>query len=106
MKLFREVFYVYILQCSDASYYTGMTNDLERRLEEHHAGLIASCYTFERRPVVLRYHESYKYVNDAIAREKQIKRWSRRKKEALIAGDIDALSRLAKGRSRADEAAE
>jgi len=97
MKLHHN-YYVYILCCADSSYYTGMTNDLERRLQEHTEGLLPLCYTFKRRPLELVYSEHYRQVNDAIAREKQIQRWSRKKKEALIKGDIDELKRLAKNR--------
>ena len=98
-------YYVYILHCSDGSYYTGMTNDLDRRLEEHHSGLITSCYTFLRRPLILIYFETSRYVNDAIAREKQIKGWNRKKKEALIKGDLNELVRLAGVRYGIDKAA-
>ena len=89
-------YYVYILLCSDNSYYIGVTNDLEKRLEEHQSGNIPGCYTFKRRPLILKYYEHTRNINDAIAREKQIKKWSRRKKQALIEGDIEELERLAK----------
>jgi putative endonuclease len=98
MKL-RHVYYVYILQCADGSYYTGMTNSMDRRLAEHEKGLIPTCYTYNRRPVVLKYCQDFQYVNDAIRREKQIQKWSRKKKEALINGDFEELMRLAKGPS-------
>ena len=88
--------YVYILKCSDDSYYTGFTNDLERRMIEHAEGRNPNCYTFNKRPVLLIYSEYFSNVNHAINREKQIQRWSRKKKEALIAGDMDALSYHAK----------
>lgn len=96
----RHDYYVYILLCADGSYYTGMTNNIERRLQEHEEGLVPFCYTYKRLPVVLKYSCQYKYVNDAIAREKQIKGWTRKKKEALINGDFDELIRLSKSRSR------
>lgn len=96
MKL-GHVYYVYILQCADGSYYTGMTNSMDRRLAEHEKGLISTCYTYNRRPVVLKYCQDFQYVNDAIRREKQIQKWSRKKKEALINGDFEELMRLAKG---------
>ena len=95
MKIFHA-YYVYILQCADGSYYTGMTNNVERRMQEHEQGLDPKCYTFARRPLVLKYTELYKLVNDAIAREKQIKRWSRKKKEALMNERYDELRQLAK----------
>ena len=105
MKLHHN-YYVYILLCADASYYTGMTNDIDRRLEEHNSGLDSSCYAFPRRPVVLKYYEHFQHVNDAIRREKQIQKWSRKKKEALINGDFEELTRLAKSRNSPDNATE
>jgi len=105
MKL-HHTYYVYIVLCTDGSYYTGMTNNMNRRLEEHNEGLIISCYTFSRRPLVLKYCEYYQYVNDAIKREKQIKGWSRKKKEALINGDFEELVRLAKRRNSLDDSSE
>jgi len=101
---FRHIYYVYILQCADGSYYTGMTNSIEKRLDEHVHGLIPSCYTFSRRPVVLKFCLDFQYVNDAIMKEKQIKGWSRKKKEALINGDFEELIRLAKRRSAGEGA--
>jgi putative endonuclease len=93
---FRHDYYVYILLCADGSYYTGMTNNIDKRLEEHNYGLIEACYTFSRRPLVLKYCMQYLYVDDAIRREKQIKRWTRKKKEALINEDYDKLIQLSK----------
>ncbi len=95
---FSHDYYVYILQCADGTYYTGMTNSMDRRLEEHGQGVDPTCYTFPRRPLELKYFEHYKYVNDAARREKQIKGWSHAKKEALINGDMEELTRLAKGK--------
>ncbi len=80
-----------------------MTNSMDRRIEEHNNGNDPSCYTFSRRPVELKYCAHYQYVNDAIRREKQIKKWSRKKKEALINGDFEELIRLAKRRGSYDE---
>ena len=94
MKLHHN-YHVYIVQCSDEFYYTGITNDLERRIAEHNEGLDKTCYTFKRRPVVLKYSEHFVNVKNAIAYEKQLKGWSRKKKEALFAGDYDAIKKLA-----------
>lgn len=74
-------YYVYIVQCCDGSYYTGVTNDLERRLWEHQEGYNKNCYTYTRRPVELKYSEHYHNINNAIAREKQLKGWSRKRKK-------------------------
>jgi putative endonuclease len=75
--------FVYILQCSDGSYYTGYTTDIQRRLREHNDGL-GSKITRSKLPVVLIHQESYRTKSEALTREAQIKSWSRAKKEALI----------------------
>ena len=87
---------MYILECSDGSYYTGITNDIERRLSEHQEGLIEWCYTHNKRPVELKHVEEFPDIMEAISREKQIKDWSRKKKEALIAGDSEKLVELSR----------
>lgn len=84
-------YFVYILKCSDNSYYTGFTNNIERRLAEHLNGVNTNCYTFNKRPLSLVWFEMFNDVNNAIFLEKQIKGWSRRKKEALINQDWDKL---------------
>jgi putative endonuclease len=89
-------FYVYMLHCGDESYYTGITNSLERRMNEHIAGYDELSYTHNRQPVKLVYSEIFQWVEDAIKREKQIKGWSRNKKEALIKGDFELLKKLSK----------
>jgi putative endonuclease len=90
--------WLYILRCSDGSYYTGTTRgELEVRIAEHQAGCFEG-FTAVRRPVLLKYSSYFERIVDAIAAEQQIKRWSRAKKEALIAGDFERLSRLAKRR--------
>lgn len=86
--------YTYILHCFDGSYYTGVTNDIERRLWEHEQGTIPG-YTHSRRPVKLAWCSDDVNIVVAIQCEKQIKGWRRAKKEALIRGDIDALPELA-----------
>ena len=86
-----KTYFVYIVKCSDNSYYTGFTNDLDRRLGEHQSGKNKDSYTFDKRPVQLMWFETFNDVLNAIAIEKQIKGWSRRKKEALIAQDWDKL---------------
>jgi len=85
---------VYILKCSDGSYYVGVTNDIDRRVCEHQNGINPKCYTFKRRPVKLMFVEHFKDATDAIAFEKQIKGWRREKKEALINRDWDILPQL------------
>jgi len=87
--------YMYILECADGSYYTGSTWDLEKRLWEHQNGLGAN-HTQKRLPVKLVYCEPYDRVEDAYRREKQIQGWSRRKKQALIEGNIENLIEFSK----------
>ena len=86
--------YVYILECSDGSYYTGSTIDLEKRIEEHQDGKGAN-HTKKRLPVKLVYVEEYKRIDTAFYREKQIQGWRRDKKEALIEGRLGDLHGLA-----------
>jgi predicted GIY-YIG superfamily endonuclease len=88
-------FYVYILRCADGSYYAGHTDDLEKRLAAHKSGDIGG-YTHSRRPVQLVFHEEFPSREDAFLRERQLKGWSRRKKEALVRGDWDSLRRLSR----------
>jgi len=92
----RRRYYVYILRCADDSYYTGITNDIRRRLKEHQSAYNGTSYTASRRPVTLVYCCRFKYVLNAIAWEKQLKGWSRKKKEALMYGEIEKLPGLAK----------
>ena len=91
---------IYIVECSDGSYYTGLTRKaVEERVWEHNAGVFQG-YTAARLPVVLRFVEHYERITEATDREQQIKRWSRRKKQALIAGNYDGLPDLARGHGR------
>lgn len=83
--------YVYILKCSDNTYYTGITNNPERRIEEHNSGLNNASYTYMRRPVEMVYCERFTDFDLAIRWEKRIKDWSRKKKEALIKNNWDQL---------------
>ena len=92
-------YHVYILQCSDGSYYTGVTNNIERRLIEHQSGENKGCYTYRRRPVKLVFNYVFNDVNQAIAFEKQVKGWSRIKKEAIINGNWELLPELSKSKS-------
>jgi putative endonuclease len=87
--------YMYILLCADGSYYTGSTINLERRLEQHQKGEGAN-HTRKRLPVKLLYYEEYQRIDEAFYREKQVKGWSRKKKEALIEGKTNLLPDLAK----------
>ena len=87
--------WMYILECSDGSYYTGSTNNLELRLRQHQAGEGAN-HTKKRLPVKLLYFEKFQRIDEAFYREKQVQGWSRKKKEALINGMPQKLHELAK----------
>ena len=91
-----KLYLVYILKCSDNSYYTGVTSNLQQRLFEHSSGKFENSYTHLRRPVTLAYYCEFTQIKMAIKMEKQIKKWSREKKEALIRGSYDDLPNLAK----------
>ena len=87
--------YMYILECSDGSYYTGSTKDIELRLLQHQNGE-GSNHTRKRLPVKLLYFEEFMRIDSAFIREKQVQGWSRKKKEALINNMTDELHELAK----------
>ena len=99
--------YMYILECSDGTFYTGSTNNLERRLAEHQGSHLDTAtssllddrganYTAKRRPVKLVYYEEYSRIDEAFYREKQVQGWSHKKKLALIEGKPELLPQLAK----------
>ena len=92
--------FVYMLRCSDQSYYVGSAtgDDLTKRIAEHDAGTYQG-YTSLRRPVTLVWSEHFEMITDAIAAERKIKGWSRAKKEALIKGDWSSLRSLSRRRA-------
>lgn len=89
----------YILKCSDYSYYCGCTSNIENRVNEHKLGRFKG-YTSARLPVELVYSQEFSDINDAINAERQIKKWGRKKKAALINGDFDLLHELAKCKNK------
>jgi putative endonuclease len=90
--------YLYILRCADGSYYTGTARSaLERRVAEHNAGTYGG-YTAQRLPVTIVFSQWFDRISDAIAAERQVKGWSRAKKEALIRDDFESLPRLSRRR--------
>lgn len=95
--------YMYILRCSDGSYYVGSTKNLEKRLAQHQAGE-GAVYTRRRLPVELVYYEIYQRIDEAFYREKQVQGWSRQKREALIANQPDTLPLLAKCKNKSHHA--
>lgn len=92
-------FWVYILRCCDGSYYTGHTDNLEERIGQHHAGAFEG-YTTHRRPIKLVFSQEFVTREEALSAEFQIKGWTRRKKEALIKQDWQALKHYAKGKHK------
>ncbi len=89
-------FYVYILRCSDGSYYTGHTDNLEKRMAEHQNGECGG-YTLTRLPVQLLWSQDCATRLEALSAEQQIKGWSRKKKEAMMRGDWKAVQQIAWG---------
>ncbi len=91
--------YVYILECSDGSYYTGKTPDLDRRLSEHEEG-VGGDYTRRRRPIKCVWNDVFPDDAQAFEVERQIKGWTHAKKEALIKGDFDLIRKLARSKEK------
>jgi putative endonuclease len=91
-----QKYYVYFLLCADDTYYIGVTNDYERRYMEHETMKKETAYTASRLPVKLVYLETHLYINNAIERETNLKKWSHAKKTALINGDMRSLKTLSK----------
>ena len=94
-----SIVYMYILECADGSYYTGSTRNIELRLAQHEAGEGAN-HTKKRLPVKLVYFEEFQGIDEAFYREKQVQGWGRKKKEALINGDLNKLKKLAECKNK------
>lgn len=91
----NQMYYFYILRCSDNTLYCGQTNNLEKRLKEHNFDKYKSAkYLRGKKPVKLVYFEKHKTLQEAMKRECQIKKWPRSKKEALISGNLKLLKQL------------
>ena len=88
--------YVYLLKCADKTYYTGITSNLNKRFLEHKTGKHKNSYTYSRRPLTLEFYAEFTDINLAFETEKQIKKWSRVKKEALINSEFEKPPNLAK----------
>ena len=95
-----KLLYVYILECADKKYYTGVTNNPERRIIEHQEGYNRNSFTFLRRPVKCVWISEPLDPMQAIVLEKQIKGWSRKKKEAIINDEWHLLPELSKKKSK------
>ncbi len=94
-----DSFFVYIVRCCDDTLYIGHTFNVSDRVSAHNEGR-GALWTACRRPVFLVYQEKHSSQGDAIARERQLKRWTHAKKMALINGDLAKLKSLAKRRTR------
>jgi len=94
-----QTFIVYILRCSDGSYYTGMTSNIEQRIRDHQDGKYSDGYTSTRRPLELVWQCVFDNTHDAILWERRIHGWSRKKKEALMKENWDLVQSLAKRRT-------
>ena len=90
-------FFTDLLRCNDGSYYAGHTDDLENRMAQHHSGALGG-HTAKRRPVSLEWPQDFPTRDEAFDAERQIKGWSRAKKQALIAGDWKRISALSRNR--------
>ncbi|HZW78332.1 MAG TPA: GIY-YIG nuclease family protein [Flavobacteriaceae bacterium] len=88
-----------MLECADKLLYTGFTNDISRRFDEHQLGKNKSCFTYKRRPVKLIFYQEFNDVEQAIYFEKKIKKWSAQKKRALAEGNYDRLQFLSECRN-------
>jgi len=94
-----KFYFVYILSCSDNSFYTGMTNHFEKKLKQHQDGHKKDSYTFEKRPIKLEWYLQCTNPKEAIKIEKQIKGWTHKKKQALIEENWDDLVLFSKNYS-------
>jgi len=94
------MYYLYLIECSDETYYVGVTNDLSRRMREHKHGAHEGSYTYNRRPVKLKYYLMFDDIREAISYEKKIKKWSKAKKDAFFLKQWDKLRELAKCRNK------
>ncbi|NGX83460.1 GIY-YIG nuclease family protein [Aequorivita sp. KMM 9714] len=92
-------YYIYILECSDGLLYTGLTNNISRRFDEHQLGRNKSCFTYKRRPLELIFYQEFNDIEQAIYFEKKIKKWSAQKKRALAYEDFNMLQILSECRN-------
>ena len=105
-KFMKNLYFVYIIKCSDSSYYVGITNNLLQRINEHNSGIDSHSYTYSRRPVELVFNQEFIDVNGAIIFEKKLKGWSRAKKEALINNRCEDLPLLSKNKKDSSTSSE
>lgn len=94
---------VYILRCSDGTFYTGLTTDISKRLLEHESCVLRNSYTYTRRPVKLEWFREFSTHDEAFTFEQQVKGWSRAKKEALIKDDWGLIHQIVKNERKRRE---
>jgi len=87
-------FYLYILKCINGAYYVGHTDNIDQRMSENNLGLIGNCYTKNKRPVELVFLQDFPTRDAAFHAERQVKGWSRKKKEAFMEGNWDKIREL------------
>ncbi len=93
------LFFTYMVLCADDSFYVGITNAVAKRVMEHNSNDFPKSYTYTRRPVQLVFVRPFFDSNDAISFEKQLQKWSRKKKWALALGDLELVHKLAECRN-------
>jgi putative endonuclease len=99
MPNLRAMCFVYILRCADGSFYVGSARDLDERVKAHNTGR-GAAYTFKHRPVYLVYSEIFDTETAALNRERQLKRWNHKKKQALVEANFEQLKHLSTSRSQ------
>ena len=99
----RRHFFVYLLVCADGTFYVGSTANLPLRLAQHQMGHDPAAYTYRRRPVRLAWCDRFPSLGEALERERQLKGWSRAKKEALINGEVDQVHEIVANERRRRE---
>lgn len=92
-------YYIYIIKCADGLLYTGFTNNIDKRFQEHQDGRNKNAFTHKRRPLELIFHQEFNDVEQAIYFEKKLKKWSAKKKLALANGNYEILQILAECRN-------
>jgi predicted GIY-YIG superfamily endonuclease len=90
----QNCFHLYILKCVNGAYYIGHTDNIEKRLSEHYLGSINNCYTKTRRPLELVFVQDFSTRDAVFHAERQVKGWSRKKKEAFMQGDWNKIKEL------------
>ena len=94
-----KTYYIYIIECVDGLLYTGFTNNITRRFEEHQEARNKNSFTHRRRPLKLIFHQEFNDVEQAIYFEKKIKKWSAKKKKALANANFEMLQILSECRN-------